>query len=81
MADGYRIRRAGTKFEIIDHAGETVGVYETLREAEYEIDVCVSDDAMWKSAKLLVEIAVAAYMRTHGVDSKTAQYWIREAAD
>jgi len=36
---------------------------------------------MWKSARLLVQAAVSAFMNVRHVDSRTAQYWIREAAD
>jgi hypothetical protein len=81
MANAYRIKPDGPQFLIIDQTGETVGAYKTEQEAEYEIDVCMSEDAMWESAKLLVKIAIAAHMKKHGVGSKTAQYWIREAAD
>ena len=81
MAGEYRIRPVGSQFEIIDDAGERVAAFKTEREAEHEIDVLVSDDAMWESARLLVEVAVNALMNTRRVDSRTARYWIREAAD
>jgi hypothetical protein len=81
MADEYRIRPVGSQFEIIDDAGERVAAFKTEREAEHEIDVFVSDDVMWKSARLLVQAAISAFMNMRHVDSRTAQYWIREAAD
>jgi hypothetical protein len=81
MADEYRIRLVGSQFEIIDDAGDRVGAFRTEREAKHEIDVLVSDDAMWKSARLLVQAAVSAFMNMRHVDSRTAQHWIREAAD
>jgi hypothetical protein len=81
MADEYRIRPDGPQFEIIDGAGETVGVCKTMRKAEHEITLCKKEDVMWESAKLLIEKAVKAYMKKHGVNSRTAHYWIREAAD
>jgi hypothetical protein len=81
MADEYRIRPVGSQFEIIDDAGERVAAFKTEREAEHEIDVLVSDDAMWESARLLVRVAVNALMNMRHVDNRTARYWIREAAD
>jgi hypothetical protein len=81
MVNEYRIKPDGPQFLVIDQTGETVGAYKTEREAQYEIDVCTSDDKMWESARLLVRIAVAAHMKKHGVGIRTAQYWIREAAD
>jgi hypothetical protein len=81
MADEYRIRPVGARFEIIDHAGERVGTYSTRRKALEEIDVCVSNDLMWESARMLVKISVNAFMNMRDVDSRTARYWIREAAD
>lgn len=81
MADEYRIRPVGSQFEIIDDAGERVAAFNTEREAEHEINVLVSDDVMWDSARLLVEVAVNALMNMRHVDSGTARYWIREAAD
>jgi hypothetical protein len=81
MDDEYRIRPVGSQFEIIDDVGERVAAFKTEREAEHEIDVLVSDDAMWESARLLVRVAVNALMNMRHVDSRTARYWIREAAD
>jgi len=81
MADEYRIRLLGSQFEIIDDAGDRVGASQTEREAKHEIDVLVSDDSMWKSARMLVQAAVSALMNMRHVDSRTAQHWIREAAD
>jgi hypothetical protein len=80
MGDEYRIRPFGSQFEI-NNAGETVGAFQTEREAKHKIDVFVSDDAMWQSARLLVQAAISALMNMRHVDSRTAQYWIREAAD
>src|SRR5271156_2999420 len=62
MADEYRIRLLGSQFEIIDDAGDRVGASQTEREAKHEIDVLVSDDSMWKSARMLVQAAVSALM-------------------
>jgi hypothetical protein len=81
MANEYRMRPDGPHFLIIDHAGERVGAYRTEREAKHEMDVCLSDDIMWESARLLVRNSVDAFMKMRNVDSRTAQCWIREAAD
>jgi hypothetical protein len=81
MAAEYRIRPVGARFEIIDDAGDRVGTYNTRRKAKKEIDVCVSNDLMWESARMLVKISVNAFMNMRNVDSRTARYWIREAAD
>ena len=81
MANEYRITPHGPQFLIIDQTGETVGVYKTEREAKDEIDLCISDDVMWKSARLPVKMSVDSFMKMRNVDSRTAHYWIREAAD
>jgi hypothetical protein len=81
MANEYRIRPDGPQFLIIDQNGETVGAYKTEREAKNGIDVFLSDDIMWESARLLVKNSVDEFMKMRNVDSRTAQHWIREAAD
>jgi hypothetical protein len=81
MADEYRIRPVGTKFEIIDQAGDTVGTYKSKRKAKQQVDVCVTNDLMWQSARMLIKISINAFMKMRNVDNRTARYWIREAAD
>jgi hypothetical protein len=81
MADEYRIKPDGPQFLIIDQTGETVGAYNTEREAENEIVIRMSDDAMWDSARLLIKMSADSFMKMRNVDSRTAQYWLREAAD
>jgi hypothetical protein len=81
MANEYRIMPEGPQFLIIDQTGETVGVYKTERQAKDGIAACMSDDAMWDSARLLVKNSVDSFMKLQNVDSRTAQHWIREAAD
>jgi hypothetical protein len=81
MHNTYRIRRDGAKFLIIDDTGETVSVHKGSREANKKIAVYTKDDSMWESARLLVGIAVNAYMKMQGVDKQTAHHWIRDAAD
>jgi len=80
MANLYRIRPDGQRFLIIDQAGERVGAYMTEREAKHQIHVCLGDDIMWESARLLVKNSVDEFMKMRNVDSRTAQHWIREAA-
>jgi hypothetical protein len=81
MADEYHIRQVGIHFEIIDRDGERIGACRTEREAKLQIEVCMNDDVMWESAKELIKISVESFMKTRNVDSRTAHYWIREAAD
>jgi hypothetical protein len=81
MANKYRIRPGGPHFEIIDRDGERVCACRTEEEAKLEIAVCLNDDVMWESARQLIEISVDTFMKTRNVDSRTAHYWIREAAD
>ena len=81
MANEYRIKPEGPQLLIIDQTGEMVGVFKTEREAKSEIDVCMSDDLMWDSARQLVKISVDSFMKMRNVDSRTARHWIREAAD
>jgi hypothetical protein len=81
MADEYRIRPVGAKFEIIDQAGDTVGTYKSKRKAKQQVDICLTNDLMWQSARMLVKISVNAFMNMRNVDNRTARYWIREAAD
>jgi hypothetical protein len=81
MGNEYRIMPDGRRFEILDLAGERIGMYETKRKASQAINVCKANDILWDSARLLVRIAVNALMKMRGIDYRTAQYWIREAAD
>jgi hypothetical protein len=81
MAAEYRIRPVGAKLQIIDQAGETVGTYKSKRKAKQQTDAFVASDLMWQSARMLVRISVNTFMNLRRVDRRTAQYWIREAAD
>ena len=81
MANEYRIKPDGPQFLIIDQTGETVGMYKTEAEAKSEIDICITEDVMWDLARMLVKISVDSFMKMRNVDSRTAHYWIREAAD
>jgi hypothetical protein len=45
------------------------------------LERCQKEDAMWETAKILVDIAIQAYMQMHGVDRETARYWVSSAMD
>jgi hypothetical protein len=80
MIDNYRVEPAGDHFIVIDPWGERlVNDYPTEEAAEEDIVRCRKEDAMWETAKHLVDIAVKAHMDVHDVDRKTARYWIRSA--
>jgi len=81
MSDEYRIQSEGFQFKIIDDEGETVAIYKTAQKAKHEVDVFRRNDVLWRTARELVETAVTALMTMERVDSRTAHYWIREAAD
>lgn len=75
----YRIEPVANAFIVIDDLGEPVGRYPTAEEAQKDIERCKREDAMWESAKLLVDAAVKAHMEMFGVDRETARYWINSA--
>jgi hypothetical protein len=80
MTNDCRIEPAGSYFIVIDPWGDRlVHDYATAEAAEREIERCRREDAMWETAKLLVDIAIKAHMDVHNVDQKTASYWIRSA--
>ena len=81
MTDKYRIRPDGARFKLTDAAGDTMGVYNSVREAKMEISIIKRDDLMFATARQLVKRAVEAHMKLYRVDYQTAHYWIREAAD
>jgi len=39
------------------------------------------DEAMRKTAIALIDVAIRAFMKTHGVDRETAQRWIVSAVE
>ena len=81
MSDTYRISSHGPEFMVIHNAGVTVGVYNTEQEAQLIVEDCERDDFMLQTARSLVDVAVETHMRLHHTDRRTAQNWIREAAD
>jgi hypothetical protein len=70
-----------SKFLVTDDGGEIVDVCNTAQDAKRKIADCKKNDSMWETARLLVKRAVKAHMKMHGLDRRTAHYWIREAAD
>lgn len=62
---------------MIDPWGERlVADYPTVEAAQQDIERCRKEDAMWETAKQLVENAIQEHMQIHGVDRETAAYWV-----
>jgi hypothetical protein len=82
MSDDYRIEPAGTQFTVIDPWGERlVNAYPTEEAAKRDIERCKREDAMYQTAKQLVDIAIKAHMERFGVDRETARYWVCSAME
>ncbi len=81
MSNEYRIEPAGPSFIVIDGLGEQVGTYPTEDAAQQDVERCKREDAMYETAKLLVDSAIKAHMQMHSVDRETARYWISSAMD
>jgi hypothetical protein len=79
MSTKYRIETSGNQFTVFDDVDDTVGVFPNRDAALQAIERCEKEDAMWESAKLLVETAIKAHMEVHGVDRETSSYWINSA--
>ena len=79
MNNDYRIKSDGPEFTVIDPWGERVDVYSTEDAARQDIERCKKEDAMWETAKLLVDAAIKAHMQIHDVDRETSSYWINSA--
>jgi hypothetical protein len=81
MNTEYRIEPFGSQFAVIDDAGKLVDTYPTEAAAKQDIARCEQEDAMYETAKQLVDMAVNTLMQMFGVDRETASYWIRSASD
>jgi hypothetical protein len=81
MSKGYRVETAGSEFAVIDPWGVRVGTYATEEAAKQDIERCVKEDAMYESAKKLVDAAMTAHAEMFGISRETASYWIRSAAE
>lgn len=79
MNTEYRLESAGDQFIVIDPDGEQVNTYVTEEAAKRDIERCQRDDAMWETAKALVDAAIKTHMKIFGVDRETARYWISSA--
>jgi len=81
MTNEYRIEPVGSLFIVVDPWGEIVNRCSTEEAAKADIERCEQQDAMWEPAKLMVDTAIKAHMRMHGVDRETARYWLSSAMD
>jgi len=73
MSYEYRVASAGNQFIVIDDAGEQVGTYPTEEAAKRDIERCKKEDAMYETAKQLVDAAVKAHMQRFGIDRETGE--------
>jgi hypothetical protein len=53
-----------------------VGKYDTEDEANQSIAECTKEDAMYETAKLLIESAIKAHMQQFNVSREVSGYWI-----
>jgi hypothetical protein len=72
----YRIEPTGNQFVVIDSLDELVGKYDTEAEANESIAQCQKEDAMYETAKLLIESAIKAHMEQFKVSREVSRYWI-----
>jgi hypothetical protein len=79
MSTKCHIEPVGNQLIVVDPWGEIVGRYPTEDAARQDIERCLKEDAMWESAKLLVDMAIKTHMQLHDVDRETASYWINSA--
>lgn len=77
----YRIETSGDQFVVMDSLEEMVGKYGTETAAKQAIEECAKEDAMYETAKLLMEAAVTAHMEQFNVSREIASDWIRGAAE
>jgi hypothetical protein len=80
ISNEYRIKPAGAAFIVIDPWGERlVDDFATKEAAQKDIERCKREDAMYETAKQLVDIAIKAHAKKFGIDRKTATYWVHSA--
>lgn len=77
----YRIELTDNQFVVLDSLDEVVGKYETEDAANQSITECMKEDAMYETAKLLIESAINAHMAQFNVSREMAGYWIRCGAE
>lgn len=78
MTNQYRIETVGRQFIVVDPSDEIVGRYTIKEEAQKNIERCKKEEAMYKTAKLLVNTAVKTLIQLHGIDRETAERGIRD---
>jgi hypothetical protein len=61
----YRIESTGNQFVVIDSLDELVGKYDTEDATKKSTAECMKEDAMYETAKLLVEPPVKAQSLRH----------------
>ena len=66
---------------MVDPWGEIVNRFSTEDAARQDIERCEREDAMWETAKMMVDTAVKAHMKMHCVDRAVSRYWISSAAE
>jgi hypothetical protein len=76
--DKYRITQKNSDFIVTLEAGPTIGVCRTQDEAKEMIEIREREDLILETARRLVKKAVNDLMRTHDIDRRTAQDWIKE---
>ena len=81
MKNEYRIEPVGSLFIVVDPWGEIVNRCSTEESARQDIERCEREDAMWQTAKMMVDTGIRAHMRMHGVDRETSKRLIRDAAE
>ena len=80
MNTDYQIKRAGRQFKVVDPWGEQlVDLFLTKEAAQKDIERCKREDALYETARQLVEISEEVLVQKFGVDRETAQYWVCSA--
>ena len=81
MLNDYRVVPSGSKFMLVDGAGQDVNTYPTRDAARRDIRRCKRQDAMWERARQLIDDAIQKHMTIFEIDRETACNWIRNAAE
>ena len=58
-----------------------MGTYSSEEAAQEAVTDCVKEDAMWRTARMMFDIAVKSHAQMHRVDRKTSLYWLRSASE
>jgi hypothetical protein len=81
MSKRYRIEPFVARWIVIDGAGTRARTYTTEEPAEQDIECCQREAEMYRTAKILVEVAIEALVQMHGVDRETAARWVFSVMD